>query len=409
MDQDKKTQAAEAPSPASPAKKKEEKDPTVSYLVLGILGLVVAAVMLFLGIKTVLDQRLDPFDHSDIWDGYSQMDVVMLSEPFYEFTDGSTLHMAIDRNMAINVVGLTPELVEQLRPVSNTTLTETNSFDNIKPISVQGRHKEITAAMRHALVDAYNSMMNTDTMNYGRSSKVMGAIYLDATEPPTTRSPWTFLGLGSAVLVLSLYFVISAIVLLRRRRARSGHTTKEDPRLARYDVRVGYELQSGVALTAHAVVDLKGKDDAIELIPFRRILWMYSTRKNKSFGGSVQTIVLRLSDDTQREIASLPTAGAGNQIYLEIFSDIRDRVPGVLVGYSEDNEAAYREKLAELEGAEDEDDQDLDLLPQGDGTTNQITGQWQEGEDILPADWDPEAAAKAIDARADGESSRESK
>ena len=78
---------------------------------------------------------------------------------------------------------------------------------------------------------------------------------------------------------------------------------------------------------------------------------------------------------------------------MEIFADIRDRVPDALVGYSEENEAEYQKKIRELENSNEpeEDDSMLDRLPEGTGTGNQITGDWQEGEDILPADWDPNA------------------
>ncbi len=406
MDQDKQAitaeASAEAPEKAVKAKKKEEKSPIAGYLTLGIVGLLVAALMLFLGIKTILDQRLDTFDHSDVWDGYAQMDIVMLSDPFYERSDGATVHMAIDKNMSINVICVSDEQLEQLQPVTTANLKDDlDALRSVQPISLQGRHKAIPDSMRHDLVDAYNTMMDTDDMNYGRSMKVMGALYLDATEPPTTRSPWLYLLLGGAVAALSLYFVIYASILLRRRRSRSGHTTKEDPRLARYDVRVGYEVQSGIALTAHAVVDLSDKESLPVLIPFSKILWIYSSRKRVSLGSSRQTIVLALSDGTQREVAALPTAGAGNQIYLEIFSDIRDRIPGVLVGYSDENQAAYQEKVKALEseGRPEEDDAELDLLPEGDGHTNQITGEWQEGEDILPEGWDPDAVEEAIEAQ----------
>ena len=374
----------------------EKKNDSRLYLILGIAGLVIALLMFYLGFHIILESRLEQFDHSYVWDGYSQMDIVMLSDPFYETNDGDHLYMAIDRNMSINVVLLDPEQEASMSSIRNSSIYESGNISSLRPISVQGKHAAITDSMRHALIDAYNEMMGTESMTWGGSMKSMGAIYLDATDPPETRSPWLYLILGILVFGLSLYFIITSANQIKKKRARTGHTTKEDPRLQQYDVRVGYELQSETALTAHAVVDLRDKEK-LHMIPFENILWMYSNRKKKPLGASVQSIQLGLRDGSFDEVAELPTSGAGNQIYLEIFSDIRDRIPGVLVGFSDENEQKYKEKIAELEGKDLVSAEDLDLLPEEDSKGNTLTGEWQEGEDILPEGWTPESASEMIE------------
>lgn len=369
-------------------KQATKKNYSIPSILFGVLGLIMAGVMLFMTYQTFSSQQAQEFDRMGIYDKYYKMNVVLLSEPFaQQESKGASLYFAIDGTMTINVVALDEETAATLDSVKNANIQDTDALKNVTPVTVYGRPQVIEANLRHTVVDAFNQMMGTEDMNYGKSVNSIGLVYLDTTLAPALKNPWPFLILGVAILALSLYFIILGIVQIRSRRSRGGVTTKEDPRVQELDVRVGYEPQSCAALTATAVVDLK--DEEFSLVPFEDVLWLYSVRSKRGLGGSSQTVVLGLKGGERHELAPLSSSGSNNQIFLELFSDIKDRVPQALVGYTRENEEKFLAQVERLKEESDKAPEEPEAAPVApDFTGNKITGVWHEGEDILPPDWD---------------------
>ena len=308
-----------------------------SLLVIGIILFVVFMGLGLLIYSGEVNAEYEVLTKDTSENVYAKLNVSLLDSAFAtETLDGKEkdYYIAFDENDNPFIIVLDKSGLESLRKIQEYTLSETE-MDKPNPVMVYGNvSKSDTEVFKYLQEFLKDEDGNTYTIDELKS--VVGENYLDTT--------WDNKEEGVFALILFGVFSLSGLILIivyvvRNKKAKKilDEYGKELEKIEE-DVNSGkgiHNKECGVYLTDRYLLSYA---NGLRLIELMNIVWIYPFITKQNGITTSKSIYVVTNNGKSNVIAVVNTWGKKNKAsYEELYQDIINKVPNVLVGYSKEN------------------------------------------------------------------------
>lgn len=219
-----------------------------------------------------------------------------------------------------------------------------------KPIKVSGLSRLVTKDIKKIAIDVYNETIEKEEekLTLADYDNYFGDIYLDLTSSDTSVADLQYM----IVFISGFTGIILIIVGVIQRVRFSKSVKKLDESLVieldneMNDPESFYYGRARLYLTKNYVINFNGKFRAIK---YSDILWMYTFEQRVNGIKSSKAIKILTNDGKTHMIASVDAiTKKSNAVFEEIWETIANKNKDMLVGYTQENINAMKEKVKEI-------------------------------------------------------------
>ena len=314
-----------------------------SLLIIGIILFVVFMGLGLLIYSGEIDAEYEVLTKNTSENVYAKLNVSLLDSAFAtETLDGKEkdYYIAFDEDGNPFVIVLDKGGLEDLRKIQEYTLSETE-MDKPEPVMVYGNvsksDTEVFKYLQEFLKDDDGNTYSIEDLK-----KVVGDNYLDTTWDNVEQGIWALVTFS----ILSL-IGLSLIIIYFVRNKKSKNLLKEYGRELEKideDVKSGrgiHNKECGVYLTDKYLFSYA---NGVKLIEIKDIVWIYPfiTKQN---GITISKSIYVITNNGKSNVITVAnTWGKKNKnAFEELYQDIINKVPNVLVGYSKENKEKAKE------------------------------------------------------------------
>lgn len=308
-----------------------------SMLVIGIILFVVFMGLGLLIYSGEINAEYEVLTKNTSENVYAKLNVSLLDSAFAtETLDGKEkdYYIAFDENDNPFIIVLDKSGLESLRKIQEYTLSETET-DKPNPVMVYGNvSKSDTEVFKYLQEFLKDEDGNTYTIDELKSA--VGENYLDTT--------WDNKEEGIFALILFGVFSLSGLILIIVYFVRNKKSKKILEEYGRELEKIEEDVNSGkgihnkkckVYLTDKYLLSYAG---GVKLIELNDIVWVYPFITKQNGITTSKSIYVVTNNGKSNVVAVVNTWGKKNKAsYEEIYQDIINKVPNVLVGYSKEN------------------------------------------------------------------------
>ena len=308
-----------------------------SMLVIGIILFVVFMGLGLLIYSGEVNAEYEVLTKNTSENVYAKLNVSLLDSAFAKETlDGKEkdYYIAFDENDNPFIIVLNKSGLESLRKIQEYTLSETE-IEKPNPVMVYGNVlKSDTEVFKYLQEFLKDEDGNTYTIDELKS--VVGENYLDTT--------WDNKEEGIFALILFGVFSLSGLILIIVYFVRNKKSKKILEEYGRELEKIEEDVNSGkgihnkkckVYLTDKYLLSYAG---GVKLIELNDIVWVYPFITKQNGITTSKSIYVVTNNGKSNVVAVVNTWGKKNKAsYEEIYQDIINKVPNVLVGYSKEN------------------------------------------------------------------------
>lgn len=308
-----------------------------SMLVIGIILFVVFMGLGLLIYSSEVNAEYEVLTKNTSENVYAKLNVSLLDSAFAtETLDGKEkdYYIAFDENDNPFIIVLDKSGLESLRKIQEYTLSETE-IEKPNPVMVYGNvSKSDTEVFKYLQEFLKDEDGNTYTIDELKS--VVGENYLDTT--------WDNKEEGIFALILFGVFSLSGLILIivyfdRNKKSKSLlEEYGRDLEKIDEDVNSGkgiHNKECKVYLTDRCLLSY---GNGVKLIELNDIVWVYPFITKQNGITTSKSIYVVTNNGKSNVIAVVNTWGKKNKAsYEELYQDIINKVPNVLVGYSKEN------------------------------------------------------------------------
>ena len=308
-----------------------------SLLVIGIILFVVFMGLGLLIYSGEVNAEYEVLTKNTSANVYAKLNVSLLDSAFAKETlDGKEkdYYIAFDENDNPFIIVLNKSGLESLRKIQEYTLSETE-IEKPNPVMVYGNvSKSDTEVFKYLQEFLKDEDGNTYTIDELKS--VVGENYLDTT--------WDNKEEGIFALILFGVFSLSGLILIVVYFVRNKKSKKILEEYGRELEKIEEDVNSGkgihnkkckVYLTDKYLLSYAG---GVKLIELNDIVWVYPFITKQNGITTSKSIYVVTNNGKSNVVAVVNTWGKKNKAsYEEIYQDIINKVPNVLVGYSKEN------------------------------------------------------------------------
>ena len=308
-----------------------------SMLVIGIILFVVFMGLGLLIYSGEVNAEYEVLTKNTSENVYAKLNVSLLDSAFAKETlDGKEkdYYIAFDENDNPFIIVLNKSGLESLRKIQEYTLSETE-IEKPNPVMVYGNvSKSDTEVFKYLQEFLKDEDGNTYTIDELKS--VVGENYLDTT--------WDNKEEGIFALILFGVFSLNGLILIIVYFVRNKKSKKILEEYGRELEKIEEDVNSGkgihnkkckVYLTDKYLLSYAG---GVKLIELNDIVWVYPFITKQNGITTSKSIYVVTNNGKSNVIAVVNTWGKKNKAsYEELYQDIINKVPNVLVGYSKEN------------------------------------------------------------------------
>lgn len=312
-----------------------------------VIGIILFVVFMGLGLLIYSDEvnaEYEVLTKNTSENVYAKLNVSLLDSAFAtETLDGKEkdYYIAFDENDNPFIIVLDKSGLESLRKIQEYTLSETE-IEKPNPVMVYGNVlKSDTEVFKYLQEFLKDEDGNTYTIDELKS--VVGENYLDTT--------WDNKEEGIFALILFGVFSLSGLILIIVYFVRNKKSKKILEEYGRELEKIEEDVNSGkgihnkkckVYLTDKYLLSYAG---GVKLIELNDIVWVYPFITKQNGITTSKSIYVITNNGKSNVVAVVNTWGKKNKAFFEeLYQDIINKVPNVLVGYSKEN----MEKAKEL-------------------------------------------------------------
>lgn len=308
-----------------------------SMLVIGIILFVVFMGLGLLIYSGEVNAEYEVLTKNTSENVYAKLNVSLLDSAFAKETlDGKEkdYYIAFDENDNPFIIVLDKSGLESLRKIQEYTLSETE-IEKPNPVMVYGNvSKSDTEVFKYLQEFLKDEDGNTYTIDELKS--VVGENYLDTT--------WDNKEEGIFALILFGVFSLSGLILIIVYFVRNKKSKKILEEYERELEKIEEDVKSGkgihnkkckVYLTDRYLLSYAG---GVKLIELNDIVWVYPFITKQNGITTSKSIYVVTNNGKSNVVAVVNTWGKKNKAFFEeLYQDIINKVPNVLVGYSKEN------------------------------------------------------------------------
>lgn len=308
-----------------------------SMLVIGIILFVVFMGLGLLIYSGEVNAEYEVLTKNTSENVYAKLNVSLLDSAFAtETLDGKEkdYYIAFDENDNPFIIVLDKSGLESLRKIQEYTLSETE-IEKPNPVMVYGNvSKSDTEVFKYLQEFLKDEDGNTYTIDELKS--VVGENYLDTT--------WDNKEEGIFALILFGVFSLSGLILIIVYFVRNKKSKKILEECGRELEKIEEDVKSGkgihnkkckVYLTDRYLLSYAG---GVKLIELNDIVWVYPFITKQNGITTSKSIYVVTNNGKSNVVAVVNTWGKKNKAFFEeLYQDIINKVPNVLVGYSKEN------------------------------------------------------------------------
>lgn len=308
-----------------------------SMLVIGIILFVVFMGLGLLIYSGEVNAEYEVLTKNTSENVYAKLNVSLLDSAFAtETLDGKEkdYYIAFDENDNPFIIVLDKSGLESLRKIQEYTLSETE-IEKPNPVMVYGNvSKSDTEVFKYLQEFLKDEDGNTYTIDELKS--VVGENYLDTT--------WDNKEEGIFALILFGVFSLSGLILIIVYFVRNKKSKKILEECGRELEKIEEDVKSGkgihnkkckVYLTDRYLLSYAG---GVKLIELNDIVWVYPFITKQNGITTSKSIYVITNNGKSNVVAVVNTWGKKNKAFFEeLYQDIINKVPNVLVGYSKEN------------------------------------------------------------------------
>lgn len=308
-----------------------------SMLVIGIILFVVFMGLGLLIYSGEVNAEYEVLTKNTSENVYAKLNVSLLDSAFAtETLDGKEkdYYIAFDENDNPFIIVLNKSGLESLRKIQEYTLSETE-IEKPNPVMVYGNvSKSDTEVFKYLQEFLKDEDGNTYTIDELKS--VVGENYLDTT--------WDNKEEGIFALILFGVFSLSGLILIIFYFVRNKKSKSLLEEYGRDLEKIDEDVNSGkgihnkeckVYLTDRYLLSY---GNGVKLIELNDIVWIYPFITKQNGITTSKSIYVVTNNGKSNVIAVVNTWGKKNKAsYEELYQDIINKVPNVLVGYSKEN------------------------------------------------------------------------
>lgn len=308
-----------------------------SMLVIGIILFVVFMGLGLLIYSGEVNAEYEVLTKNTSENVYAKLNVSLLDSAFAtETLDGKEkdYYIAFDENDNPFIIVLDKSGLESLRKIQEYTLSETE-IEKPNPVMVYGNvSKSDTEVFKYLQEFLKDEDGNTYTIDALKS--VVGENYLDTT--------WDNKEEGIFALILFGVFSLSGLILIIVYFVRNKKSKKILEEYERELEKIEEDVKSGkgihnkkckVYLTDRYLLSYAG---GVKLIELNDIVWVYPFITKQNGITTSKSIYVITNNGKSNVVAVVNTWGKKNKAFFEeLYQDIINKVPNVLVGYSKEN------------------------------------------------------------------------
>lgn len=308
-----------------------------SMLVIGIILFVVFMGLGLLIYSGEVNAEYEVLTKNTSENVYAKLNVSLLDSAFAKETlDGKEkdYYIAFDENDNPFIIVLNKSGLESLRKIQEYTLSETE-IEKPNPVMVYGNvSKSDTEVFKYLQEFLKDEDGNTYTIDELKS--VVGENYLDTT--------WDNKEEGIFALILFGVFSLSGLILIVVYFVRNKKSKKILEECGRELEKIEEDVKSGkgihnkkckVYLTDRYLLSYAG---GVKLIELNDIVWVYPFITKQNGITTSKSIYVITNNGKSNVVAVVNTWGKKNKAFFEeLYQDIINKVPNVLVGYSKEN------------------------------------------------------------------------
>mgnify|MGYP002518728218 CR=1 FL=1 len=311
-----------------------------------VWGIILFVVFMGLGLLIYsgeVDAKYEVLTKDTSENTYAKLNVSLLDSAFAtETLDGKEkdYYVAFDEDDNPFIIVLDKDGLENLRKIQEYTLSEIE-MDKPNPVTVYGNvSKSDTEVFKYLQEFLKDEDGNTYTIDELKS--VVGEIYLDTTWDNVEQGIWALITFS----ILSLSGLILIIVYVVRNKKSKSLLDEYGKELEKIeeDVNSGrgiHNKECGVYLTDRYLLSYA---NGVKLIELMNIVWIYSFITKQNGITTSKSIYVVTNDGKSNVIAVVNTWGKKNKAsFEELYQDIINKVPNVLVGYSKENKERAKE------------------------------------------------------------------
>ena len=308
-----------------------------SMLVIGIILFVVFMGLGLLIYSGEVNAEYEVLTKNTSENVYAKLNVSLLDSAFAtETLDGKEkdYYIAFDENDNPFIIVLDKSGLESLRKIQEYTLSETE-IEKPNPVMVYGNvSKSDTEVFKYLQEFLKDEDGNTYTIDELKS--VVGENYLDTT--------WDNKEEGIFALILFGVFSLSGLILIIVYFVRNKKSKKILEEYERELEKIEEDVKSGkgihnkkckVYLTDKYLLSYAG---GVKLIELNDIVWVYPFITKQNGITTSKSIYVITNNGKSNVVAVVNTWGKKKKAFFEeLYQDIINKVPNVLVGYSKEN------------------------------------------------------------------------
>lgn len=305
-----------------------------------VIGIILFVVFMGLGLLIYSDEvnaEYEVLTKNTSENVYAKLNVSLLDSAFAtETLDGKEkdYYIAFDENDNPFIIVLDKSGLESLKKIQEYTLSETE-IEKPNPVMVYGNvSKSDTEVFKYLQEFLKDEDGNTYTID--ELKNVVGENYLDTT--------WDNKEEGIFALILFGVFSLSGLILIIVYFVRNKKSKKILEEYGRELEKIEEDVNSGkgihnkkckVYLTDRYLLSYAG---GVKLIELNDIVWVYPFITKQNGITTSKSIYVVTNNGKSNVVAVVNTWGKKNKAsYEEIYQDIINKVPNVLVGYSKEN------------------------------------------------------------------------
>lgn len=314
-----------------------------SLLVIGIILFVVFIGLGLLIYSGEVNAEYEVLTKNTSENVYAKLNVSLLDSAFAtETLDGKEkdYYIAFNENDNPFIIVLDKSGLESLRKIQEYTLSETE-IEKPNPVMVYGNvSKSDTEVFKYLQEFLKDEDGNTYTIDELKS--VVGENYLDTT--------WDNKEEGIFALILFGVFSLSGLILIIVYFVRNKKSKKILEEYGRELEKIEEDVKSGkgihnkkckVYLTDRYLLSYAG---VVKLIELNDIVWVYPFITKQKGITTCKSIYVVTNNGKSNVVAVVNTWGKKNKAFFEeLYQDIINKVPNVLVGYSKENKEKAKE------------------------------------------------------------------
>ncbi len=311
-----------------------------------VIGIILFVVFMGLGLLIYSDEvnaEYEVLTKNTSENVYAKLNVSLLDSAFAtETLDGKEkdYYIAFDENDNPFIIVLNKSGLESLRKIQEYTLSEVK-IEKPDPVMVYGNvSKSDTEVFKYLQDFLKDEDGNTYTIDELKS--VVGENYLDTTWDNVEQGIWALITFG----IFSLSGLILIIVYIVRNKKGKNILKEYGRELEKIeeDVKRGkgiHNKKCKVYLTDRYLFSYAG---VVKLIELNDIVWVYPFITKQSGIAISKCIYIITNNGKSNVIAMVNTWGKKNKnAFEELYQDIINKVPNVLVGYSKENKEKAKE------------------------------------------------------------------